>query len=46
MPEGVVTICDRAFFFCGQFLKLYIPASVQVFGEELFGDAGGEIVRE
>ena len=46
VPEGVVTICDRAFFFCEQFLTLYIPSSVQVIGEELFGDAGGMIVRQ
>lgn len=39
-------ICDRAFFFCGEFLTLYIPSSVQVIGEELFGEMGGEIIRE
>ena len=45
VPDGVVTICDRAFFFCGQYLKLYIPASVKVIGEELFGEMGGEIIK-
>ncbi|MBQ9636663.1 MAG: leucine-rich repeat protein [Prevotella sp.] len=46
VPNGVITICDRAFFFCEQFVTLYIPPSVLAMGEELFGDAGGEIVRQ
>ena len=44
VPNGVITICDHAFLFCKQFLTLYLPSSVEVVGEELFGDAGGEIV--
>ncbi len=45
VPDGVITICDRAFFFCEQFLTLYIPSSVRVIGEDLFGKKGGRIVR-
>jgi hypothetical protein len=45
VPDGVITICDRAFFFCEQFLTVYIPSSVQVIGDDLFGEKGGRIVR-
>ncbi len=45
VPDGVITICERAFFFCEQFLTLYIPFSVQVIGGDLFGEKGGRIVR-
>ena len=46
VPDGVITICDHAFLFCEQFLTLYIPPSVQIVGEDLFGDKGGEIIRQ
>ena len=44
VPDGVVTICDFAFL-CDHFVTVWIPSSVVVIGEELFGPAGGEIRR-
>lgn len=44
--DGVETICSYAFFgiICKSvFLKLYIPSSVKVIGQDIFGDAGGSI---
>ena len=44
VPDGVETICSHAFEGCKQFLRLSIPPSVRVIGENLFGEEGGEIV--
>ena len=46
VPDGVITICDHAFFFYEQFLTLYIPPSVQIIGEDLFSGKGGKIIRQ
>ena len=45
--EGVTTICDDAFFWRAnqeQRITLYIPHSVKVIGENIFGDGGGRII--
>ncbi|MBR5698457.1 MAG: leucine-rich repeat protein [Prevotella sp.] len=45
VPEGVVTICDLAFAGCEQFVSLYVPSSVIIIGDNLFGEKGGRIIR-
>ena len=45
--EGVTTICDDAFMWRvnqEQRMTLYIPRSVKVIGENVFGDGGGRII--
>lgn len=45
--EGVTTICDNAFSWRAnqeQRITLYIPRSVKVIGENIFGDGGGRII--
>lgn len=45
--EGVTTICDDAFSWRAnqeQRITLYIPRSVKVIGENIFGDGGGRII--
>lgn len=44
VPNGVVTICSMAFGVCRQFVTLYIPRSVKLIGDFVFGPAGGKIV--
>lgn len=44
VPEGVVTVCDGAFCAHQEFLTLYVPRSVRVIGDHLFGEPGGKIV--
>ena len=47
VKEGVTTICDDAFSWRGNTEKrliLYIPRSVKVIGDNLFGEAGGRII--
>lgn len=47
VKEGTTTICDEAFSFRAnpeQRMTLYIPRSVKIIGENLFGDGGGRIV--
>ena len=43
VPDGVLTICDGAFRFCGQ-VVLSVPRSIKVIGDYLFGEEGGKIV--
>ncbi len=43
VPEGVVTICERAFSFNKKYLKLIIPSSVKNIGGNIFGNSGGVI---
>lgn len=45
VPDGVVTICERAFFFHKKYLKLIIPSSVKNIGGNLFGCGEGILVR-
>lgn len=45
--EGVTTICDDAFIWRAnkeQRITLYIPSSVKIIGENIFGDGGGRII--
>ena len=45
--EGVTTICDDAFMWRAnqeQRMILYIPRSVKIIGENIFGDGGGRII--
>lgn len=44
VPDGVVTICDRAFIYNEQYLELSVPRSVKVIGSEIFSQEGGRIV--
>ena len=44
VPNGVVTICSMAFAVCRQFVTLYIPRSVKLIGDFIFGPGGGKIV--
>ena len=44
VPDGVVTICSMAFATCRQFVTLYIPRSVRLIGDFVFGPGGGKIV--
>ena len=44
VPEGVVTICSMAFATCRQFVTLYIPRSVRLIGDFIFGPGGGKII--
>lgn len=44
VPDGVLTICDGAFGFCGDYLELSVPRSIKVIGDYIFGEAGGKIV--
>ena len=47
VKDGVTTICDDAFMWRAneeQRMTLYIPRSVKVIGENIFGDGGGRIV--
>lgn len=47
VKDGVTTICDDAFSWRAnqeQRMTLYIPRSVKVVGENIFGDGGGRIV--
>lgn len=44
VPNGVVTICSMAFGVCRQFVTLYIPRSVKLIGDFVFGPGGGKIV--
>lgn len=43
VPDGVVTICEQAFFFHKKYLKLIIPSSVKNIGGNIFGNSGGVI---
>ena len=46
VKDGVTTICDDAFSWRAnqeQRMTLYIPRSVKVVGENIFGDGGGRI---
>lgn len=43
VPDGVLTICEQAFFFNKRYLKLIIPASVKNIGGNIFGMNGGVI---
>ena len=44
LPDGVVTICSMSFASCRQFVTLYIPRSVSLIGDFVFGPGGGKIV--
>ena len=44
VPDGVVTICSMAFAACRQFVTLYIPRSVRLIGDFVFGHGGGKII--
>ena len=47
VKDGVITICDDAFFWRAnqeQRMTLYIPRSVKIIGENIFGDGGGRII--
>ena len=44
VPDGVETICSYAFSVCKRFLRLSVPSSVRVIGDNLFGKEGGEII--
>ena len=47
VKEGVVTICDDAFSWrqnAEQRLTLYVPYTVRLIGDHVFGDGGGRIV--
>ena len=44
VPDGVKTICSMAFGVCRQFVTLYIPRSVRLIGDFVFGPGGGIIV--
>jgi hypothetical protein len=46
VPDGVVTICSMAFGCCQQFVTLYIPRSVRLIGDFVFGPGGGKITIE
>jgi hypothetical protein len=44
VPEGTLTICDQAFLAHEGYLELYLPASIKVIGEDIFGRDGGKMV--
>ena len=47
VKDGVTTICDDAFSWRAnqeQRMTLYIPRSVKVIGDNIFGDGGGRII--
>lgn len=44
VPDGVETICAYAFSICKRFLRLSVPSSVRIIGDNLFGKEGGEII--
>ena len=44
VPDGVETICSRAFLGNESFITLNVPNSIKLIGDALFGDAGGRIV--
>ena len=47
VKDGVITICDDAFSWRAnqeQRITLYIPRSVKIIGDNLFGDGGGRII--
>lgn len=44
VPDGVITICDRAFIHAENYLVLSLPRSVKVIGSDIFGEKGGRIV--
>ena len=47
VKDGVTTVCDDAFSWRAnqeQRMTLYIPRSVKVVGEYIFGDGGGRII--
>lgn len=44
VPNGVVTICSMAFATCRQFVTLFVPRSVRLIGDFVFGSGGGKIV--
>ena len=44
VPEGVATTCSMAFATCRQFVTLYIPRSVRLIGDFIFGPDGGKII--
>lgn len=47
VKEGVVTICDDAFSWrqnTEQRLTLYVPYTVRLIGDNVFGDGGGRII--
>ena len=47
VKEGVVTICDDAFSWRNnteQRLTLYVPYTVRLIGDNVFGDGGGRII--
>ena len=47
VKDGVTTICDDAFSWRAnqeQRITLYIPRSVKIIGDNLFGDGGGRII--
>lgn len=44
VPDGTLTICDQAFLFHEGYLVLYLPASIKVIGDDIFGKDGGQIV--
>ena len=44
VPNGTVTICHQAFLFHEGYLVLYVPASIKVIGDDIFGKDGGKII--
>ena len=47
VKDGVTTICDDAFSWRAnqeQRITLYIPSSVKVIGDNIFGDGGGRVI--
>ena len=44
VPDGVVTICSMAFGCCQHFVTLYIPRSIGLIGDFVFGPGGGKII--
>lgn len=46
VPDGVTTICSMSFVMCLQFVTLYVPKSVRLIGDYIFGAGGGKIVLE
>lgn len=43
VPDGVVTICDGAFYGCLNYLVLSVPRSIKVIGDYIFGEESGRI---
>ena len=44
VPDGVTTICSMVFATCRHFVTLYIPRSVRLIGDFVFGLGGGKII--